>query len=267
MRLRVTAVLATALLIALPAPAQEPEKKLACSERPSGGRPRACEMRETTVGVTGRLEVDAAPNGGISVKAWSRAEVLVRAKVEAWGDRSLSDVRVNASAGRVSAEGPKAMFGESGWSVSFEIFLPERTDLNLKTVNGGVAVAGVRGDIVARTTNGGISLDAVGGRVEGRTTNGGINLKLAGKAWDGDSCDLTTTNGGVSIDVPTNYSARFAANTTNGGLKSDIPNSKVERGRWAGGSVEATTGAGGALIKATTTNGGVTIRQRGVAQL
>jgi hypothetical protein len=267
MRLRFAAVLATALFLVTAAPGQDPEKRLACSDRAGRDeRPRTCEMRENTIGTTGRLNVDAGPNGGVAIRSWSRAQVLVRAKVETWGSVKPAEVIVNATPGKVASEGPRSIFSrDSGWSVSYEIFLPERTDLELSTVNGGVSVAGVRGDIVAKTTNGGISLDAVGGRVQGRTTNGGITLKLAGNAWDGESCELSTTNGGISVDVPANYSARFSASTTNGGLKSELPNSKVERGRWTGGSLEAAAGSGGALIKATTTNGGVTIRQRGAA--
>lgn len=264
MRFSVTAALTAAFLFASLAPAQEPAKSLQCP--PAGKRP--CEMRESTVGTTGRLEVDAMPNGGIAVKPWNRAEVLVRAKVEAWGDVSLSGVRVNAGAGRVSAEGPKSISKRNaGWSVSYEVFVPERTDLNLKTVNGGISVTGVRGDLRATTTNGGISLAAVSGKVNGRTTNGGINLKLDGKGWDGESCELATTNGGVSVEVPPNYAARFVAQTTNGGLKAEIPNAKVERGRSTAATMEAESGGGGPVVKVTTTNGGVTFRERGAAQL
>ena len=245
MRLSVTAVLGTALFLAGLAPAQEIEKKLECTER-RDGRPRLCEMREVTMGTTGRLEVDASPNGGVSVKPWSRAEVLVRAKVEAWGDVKLTDVKVNAASARVSAEGPRALMGRNmGWSVSFEVFVPERTDLTLRTVNGGISVAGVRGDLRAKTTN------------------GGINLALAGRGWDGESCELTTTNGGVTVEAPANYAARFVAKTTNGGMKADIPNARVEKGRWAGSTLEAVSGGGGPEVRVTTTNGGVTIRERG----
>jgi DUF4097 and DUF4098 domain-containing protein YvlB len=263
MRLSVTAVLGTALFLAGLAPAQEIEKKLECTER-SDGRPRLCEMREMTMGTTGRLEVDASPNGGVSVKPWSRAEVLVRAKVEAWGDVKLADVKVNAAGARVSAEGPRALVGRNmGWSVSFEVFVPERTDLALKTVNGGISVAGVRGDLRAKTTNGGLSLADVSGKVVGETTNGGIKLALAGRGWEGESCELSTTNGGVTVEAPANYAARFVAKTTNGGMKADIPNAKVEKGRWAGATLEAVSGGGGPEVRVTTTNGGVTIRERG----
>src|SRR5271170_5577216 len=41
-----------------------------------------CEMREQTVGYAGRLSVDPGMNGGVSIKAWSNANVLVRSKVE-----------------------------------------------------------------------------------------------------------------------------------------------------------------------------------------
>lgn len=264
-----SAVFVAALILSSAGAAQEPAKRLACQERGApDGRQRGCEIREITLAAAGRLEVDAGPGGGVAVRPWSRAETLVRAKVEAWGGTKPSDVRVNATPGKVSSEGPKAQMGwSSGWSVSFEVFVPERTDLEARTVNGGITVEGVRGEILARTTNGGITLEGVGGRVEGKTVNGGIRLKLAGKAWEGDSCTLATTNGGVNVDVPRDYSARFVAETRNGGIHSAIPDAKVERGRGTGGKLEATAGTGGALIRVTAVNGGVTIRQEGAAQI
>lgn len=266
MKISVTAVLTTALLLTGAAGAQEPEKKLACGKEPAG---HACEMREATMAAPPLLTVDAAPNGGVAVKAWKRNEVLVRSKVVAWGEAKLADVKVAAGGSRVAAEGPRAMPGRSsGWSVSFEVFVPEKIGLDLKSVNGGISVAGVTGDLRLKTTNGGINLADVGGKVNGHTTNGGISLSLAGAGWTGDSCELETTNGGIHIEAPERYGARIVATTTNGGLKSDFPNTKVERGRWTGGTLEVTPGGGaGPTVKATTTNGGITVRPRGTAQL
>ena len=85
------------------------------------------------------------------------------------------------------------------WSVSYEVFVPRSADLTLKTHNGGISIADVRGNIQFDTLNGGVNLKNLAGDVEGRTTNGGINITLAGNRWDGTKLDARTTNGGVTF--------------------------------------------------------------------
>ena len=119
------------------------EKQLTCA---NGGydseRARHCEIREQTLPSIGRLTVDAGQNGGATVKGWTRGDVLVRARVEASGDTEgaaailASRVMIDGSGGQVRAIGPEAA-NNSGWSVSYEIFVPQVTDLSLKTNNGG----------------------------------------------------------------------------------------------------------------------------------
>src|SRR6185369_18009611 len=63
------------------------EKQLACSNRGNdNSETRHCEMREQSLPSIGRLNIDASPNGGATVKGWLRSDVLVRARVEASGE-------------------------------------------------------------------------------------------------------------------------------------------------------------------------------------
>jgi DUF4097 and DUF4098 domain-containing protein YvlB len=72
--------------------------------------------------------------------------------------------------------------------------------------------------------------------------------------------DVSTTNGGVHIDLPANYSARLEMSTTNGSLDVDAPGVLVPRNaREFRGSI----GSGGPLIRAVTTNGGVKVSRKG----
>lgn len=244
------------------------EKKLRCQERNGDSRPSACYMKEQTLTPTSKLDVSAAPNGGISVTGWDQGQILVRARVEARGDNdadaesTMKQVILHMEPGRVWADGPKSMTGNRSWSVSYEVFVPRRMDLALKSVNGGVNVADVTGAIEAQTVNGGLNLAGLSGKVSGHTTNGGVNLRLTGSAWEGDGCDVKTTNGGVNVEVPASYSARFEARTVNGGLKSDLPNSTVQGKQWGPRTLQTTSGSGGSLVKIETTNGGVNIRNK-----
>jgi DUF4097 and DUF4098 domain-containing protein YvlB len=110
-----------------------------------------------------------------------------------------------------------------GWAVSFELFVPFNSDLSLKAHGGGINVAGVRGRIDFETVNGGVSLRQLAGAVHGQTINGGVSIELSGDRWDSEGIDVKTTNGGVNLVLPENYSARLEASTVHGGFKVDVP--------------------------------------------
>ena len=249
------------------APAALPqEKSLSCEDGSQWRRAdHYCEMREVTIPTSGRLDVDAGTNGGISIKGANRSDILVRSKVEAgWDDHDgqaearqiVSEVRVDAAGGHVRATGPA--MERHGWSVSYEIFVPQNTDLQLRTHNGGISIVGVRGHTEFEAVNGGVSLMKLAGSVEGHTVNGGLHLELASDHWDGDRCDVSTTNGGVTIEVPSNYSARLETGTVNGGVNIDFP---VTMQGEIGKQISLNLGSGGNLVRATTTNGGVRVER------
>jgi hypothetical protein len=236
------------------------EKQMTCQNNGYSERAKFCEVREQSAAAVGVLNVDAGPNGGATVKGWSRNEVLVRARVEGWGNSdtdarvAASQVYIDASGGHVQARGP-ASSNNTGWSVSFEIFVPQATSLTAKTINGGIRVSDIRGNLSFETTNGGLHLSRLAGEVTGSTVNGGVNLELTGATWDGSRVQVATQNGGVSISIPQNYSAHFQTQTVHGSVKSEFPiNQQADiqsRNR------DFSLGAGGPLIHVTTTNGGV----------
>ena len=253
-----------ALLVASGGIAQEPSPRMECDGDWWGWRrgPNAhvCEIRELTLPSTGALAVDADQNGSISVTGENRRDLLVRAKVQAWGDdqaeagRIASEVVVRSD-GVLRAEGPEQR-GDGGWSVSYEVLAPREIDLTLETHNGGIAVTDVRGELTFEARNGGISIDGLAGDVRGRTTNGGVDATLDGDTWDGTGLDLRTTNGGVRLRVPDDYSARLETGTVNGGIDIDFP--VTVQGR-IGREFSTTLGQGGPLIRAATTNGHVKV--------
>ena len=158
------------------------EKQMTCQ---NGGydsdRVRHCEMREQTVPAIGRLNVDANRNGGVTVKGWLRNEVLVRARVEASAENEgaaanlASRVSIDGSGGQVRATGPESVDNNnSWWSVSYEIFVPQNTDLTATARNGGINISDVRGQIRFEGRNGGVHLKRLAGDVIGSTVNGGI---------------------------------------------------------------------------------------------
>jgi len=232
---------------------------MSCSGRSWSKGSNFCEVREVTIASLPTLLVDGNQNGGVSIKGANRSDILVRAMVQTHGNseseaKSLgSQVIVHTSAGTVKADGPKG----SGWSVTYEIFVPLHTNLNLKTHNGGVAIAGVESSMEFHSVNGGISLKDVGGSVKGETVNGGVSLQMTNTRLAGQGIDVQTQNGGISMKVPERLSAQLDVATVNGGLNVRLPNTApVAHGDHR---LNVTLGSGGPTIRIRTHNGGISV--------
>jgi DUF4097 and DUF4098 domain-containing protein YvlB len=229
-------------------------------------REHFCEIREQTIPSVGRLNLDPSKNGGVTVKGWLRNDVLIRSRVATWAGstneaRALAGlVRVDSSAGQVKASGPDSQ-PDSSWSVSYEVFVPQMTDLSMMSVNGGISLSDVRGRIEFDTKNGGVRLTRVAGDVSGETRNGGIQVELTGRTWEGGQLDARTMNGGVTITMPENYSAHIQTETVNGAISSDFPVPITVQGRIRPRNLDFNVGSGGPLIHVTTKNGGVKLQR------
>lgn len=238
-----------------------------CKEQ-GGQRARHCEVRPVSLAWSGAVRVDASPNGGVQLTGADVANITGSARIQANAEteaeaRAIAgQIVIDASTGMLRASGPKTSDNES-WSVSFVLSVPRRTDVEVKGVNGPVAIAAISGTINAATTNGPMSVRELGGEVRVRTTNGPLDIVLGGTSWEGSGLDAETTNGPLRLVVPDGYSAQLESRTTNGPFHIGIPipaQSEDERGRIK--SVNAPIGGGGALIRAVTSNGPVTISKR-----
>jgi Toastrack DUF4097 len=235
-------------------------------DRSNNDREQACEVRQFTVPAGGgQVAVDATPNGGIQVTGSMRGDIVIQAKVTTWAETQqqaraiLAGVRVDAASDKVSAEGPQGLERRESWSVSYRLAVPTITSLQLKTTNGGISIEGVDGRLEFTTVNGGVKLSAVSGDVHGRTSNGGVDVDLDGATWQGEGLDVETSNGGVRLRIPEQYSARLDAGTVNGGISVDFPitlQGRIDR------EISTNLGAGGPLIRVRTHNGGVKVTKK-----
>ena len=235
-------------------------------DRGGGDRQQACEVREFTVPAgASQLSVDATPNGGIQVFGSARGDIVIRAKVTGQADSQarareiMAGVRVDAAADKISADGPQGLDRRESWSVSYKLAVPTQTSLQLKSTNGGISIEDVEGRLDFTTVNGGVKLSRVGGEVRGRTSNGGVDVDLDGATWQGEGLDVETSNGGVKIRIPEQYSARLEAGTINGGISVDFPigvQGRIDR------EIVANIGAGGPAIRVHTHNGGVKVSRK-----
>ena len=253
-------------LVSVVAVAQKKDRSLECHDNWKNDRLVShCEIKEQTLPATETINVDGKMNGGISIKGWERNEILVRARIQTSGPSEAeakelaSQVRIETAGGKIFATGPENR-KDHWWSASYEIFVPQRSNVSLKTNNGGISISDVVGRLEFSALNGGVNLSRVGGTVRGATTNGGLNVELSGARWEGEALDVRTTNGGVSMSIPENYSAHLETATVNGRLHVDFP--VTVQGEFKK-ELAVNLGSGGPMIRATTTNGGVSIRRKG----
>ena len=145
-------------------------------------------------------------------------------------------------------------------SVSFEIEVPRQTALELKTSNGKIQISqidqaigattsngkieitSVAGDIAAHTSNGSITIrqatseslglhtsngsikcEDIYGNMDASTSNGSVNIQYAPDANPATNIHITTSNGGIDLVTPENYSAKVDAATSNGKIHAGIP--------------------------------------------
>jgi hypothetical protein len=248
------------------APEQAVSNDWCRSERSNNSdRESVCDVRQFTVVAAGTMTVNAEPNGGIQVDGGPRGDILVLAKVVAQAEtqaraRQVADaVKVTAVPDSVSASGPTGLGRREGWSVSYRLAVPTVSMLSLKTTNGGITVRDVDGQVEFRTVNGGVKLVNLAGDVKGRTSNGGVDVDLDGPGWRGEGLDVETSNGGVHLRIPEQYSAHLETGTVNGGLNIDFP--LTVRGR-VDRQISADLGGGGAPIRVRTHNGGVKVSKK-----
>ena len=241
------------------------DRQLNCSNSGNDGdRARHCEMREQSLPSIGSLNVDPGSNGSVNIKGWLQSGVLVRARIDASGDTEsaaatlASQVMIDGSGGQVRATGP-ASRNDTWWSVSYEIFVPQATDLTLKTNNGSVRISDIRGRIHFDANNGSVRLSRVAGEVSGATVNGSIQAEMVGTMFDGRQMELKTQNGSVTVSLPSQYSAHIQAETGMGRIQSDFAMPQELNGRTR--NVDFNIGAGGPPIHITTGNGSIHVKR------
>lgn len=159
------------------------------------------EQREVPVSGLDLLKVRASEEGGISIKGWDRpvAKLIVCkyavAQTRSEAQKVLAAIDVAVSNGAIVAHGPDITATQVWW-VHMLLYVPKKSNLDLQSQNGGIAIRNMLGHVTARATNGGISLASCGGSHNVETENGGISLdKVTGRVT------ATTQNGPISLKL------------------------------------------------------------------
>lgn len=232
--------------------------------------------RTYTVPAGGRFELINV-NGRITAEPTDGKEVVVEGKRTAKGrtDEAAQallaklEIReeVGGSSVRVESRPPRTS-GFGGLEIEWTVKVPKGLTVDLRTINGGVRLDGLSGEIHAKTTNGGVKgQNIIPETIEASSVNGGVEIELGAPLDSTDSIDISTVNGGVSLSMPSESKATITARCVNGGvrvtdldIKRDEDDShESERRRRLNGTLNG----GGAKVNVSTTNGGVRLSRIG----
>lgn len=216
------------------------------------------------------LELDNT-NGNIYIEVWDRDEIHILAtkkvkvgnsgKAEAAMQDLIIEVEPSSGGIRVDTIYPRkkdSWFSSMSMSVRYEIKLPSSADLDVTTTNGNIKVGGVTGDLDIGTTNGNVSVSDAGGRLNAHTTNGSISAELTEISTEEDMI-FRTTNGGITLSIPSDTQASLTARTTNGSIRTDFP--ITVQGTFSKNRLEGELNGGGGSIELRTTNGSIRIEE------
>ena len=232
--------------------------------------------RTYTVPAGGRFELINV-NGRITAETTEGTNIVLEGKrsAKARSDEAAKEMlgkleireEVGGSSVRVESRPPR-MSGFGGHEIEWIVKVPKGLTVDLRTVNGGVRMNGLSGEIHAKTTNGGIKgTNLVIDNLEASVVNGGVEIELGSPLDATDAVELTTVNGGVTFALPSESKAAITARAVNGGVRAS-EDLKIEREdesseRESRRRLTGTMNGGGARVNVSTTNGGVRLSRTG----
>lgn len=241
----------------------------------SAGRAQDTWTRTYTLADKGRLELINV-NGRITAEPATDDKVTVegRRTVKASTDEAAKEklaqleIREEVSGDRVRVESrPPRLSGFGGHEIEWTIKVPKGVVVDLRTVNGGVRINGLQGEVHAKTTNGGVRGQGVGTQIlDASSVNGGIEIEFTRPIESSASVDVETVNGGVELRLMADSKATISARAVNGGVSvAGLPVEKQEQANSFESKrrLEGTLNGGGAKVNVRTTNGGVRITRSG----
>jgi len=174
------------------------------------------------------------------------------AKVEVTVPREFA-VNVRTSGGNVAVRDTAgaASLRSSGGDVSARNLAG---NIELRTSGGSILAETVRGDVDADTSGGDIRLLQIDGVLRANTSGGSVRCSLKGT---NRGITATTSGGDIELTLPRATAGNIVATTSGGDIRTEfaVLTKVVKDGR-----LEGPINGGGALIKAQTSGGSISLR-------
>jgi DUF4097 and DUF4098 domain-containing protein YvlB len=206
-------------------------------------------------------------NGSINITGGSGSTVDIVATKKADSQKELDKIKIDIShtADEVVVETDLGdsdkwfSHGNNSGQVQFEIIVPAGTVLDsVETVNGGVTVGGVSGNVVAESVNGSLELRDLAADARLSTVNGSVDAEFA-RLEGQQRVKAETVNGRVTIKLPANADVEVNADTLNGGINGRDFGLETDKG-FVGSDLNGKIGNGSARLDIDTVNGSVKIQ-------
>ncbi len=242
----------------------------ACDLAMSGLQEEARDTWSKTypLAANGTLEIVNA-NGSIQVESANapRVEVHVERIAHAATKQGAKDllekteIREDVSSDRVHLDMSRpsmgSFLGHGNVEARYTVRVPASTTVDLRETNGRIEATGLTHNTRLSTTNGQITGRKLDGEVRVSSTNGRVDLQMLSISED---VEAETTNGTISMQIPSNANADISAHVTNGhigieGLPSMKADDENSRRRFSG-----RLNSGGHQVRLQTTNGTITLR-------
>lgn len=256
------AVLALNLAVALHARAEEWSKTYTLTGRP--------ELRVETSDAN--IRVTTGDRNTIEAKV-----VTTRYKIGEGGIRV--DERQNGNTVEIEVRYPHHNFNFEFGShrVDIIIEMPREGRVNLRTGDGKIEIAGLKGDMDMHTGDGNVILDSVDGKLHGSTGDGSIQAKgrfdeLELKTGDGHvdvranggsslagNWRLETGDGSVSLEIPHDLAANVDLHTSDGHIDLEMPVST--EGKIRQNEIRGKLNGGGNLLTIRTGDGSIHLKK------
>ena len=199
-------------------------------------------------------------NGDVSIEAWDRDEVWVRAVKRASSPELLAklEIEVTATGDSVDIDTDYQRTNDHGHrSVEYTLMVPRGARMRgVDLVNGNLAISGVEGGVEAECVNGSMVIRDVAGAVDLESVNGSIECSTISRL--GESISLSAVNGTIDLYLAPGTSADVSAETVNGRLSNDL-GFEVRKGKYVGATMNGTVGGGGPKIELETVNGAIAV--------
>ena len=207
--------------------------------------------------VNGSINITGGSGNNVEIIAIKKADNQEELdKIEIEISHSSSEIIVETELGKSNKWYSR---GSSSGQVKYEVTVPFSTMLDsVETVNGGVSISGVSGDVVAESVNGGIDVSDLAGDAELATVNGSVDAEFS-RLEGQQSVKAETVNGRITIRLPENADVRVSADTLNGSINGRDFGLETDKG-FVGSDLNGNIGNGSARLNIDTVNGSIKIR-------
>jgi DUF4097 and DUF4098 domain-containing protein YvlB len=234
-----------------------------------------------TFAVSGRPELRIeTDDGSVTVRTWDEKRISARVTTVGWkiGPGEV-EVRESQAGDRVeitvrSPHRSFSFFSLGNRSIEVDLQVPRQIQSNIRTGDGNINVRSLAGETRLRTGDGNIEADSLDGsldattgdghmRVRGRldmltlrTGDGGVEADVLPGSKMTSSWRVESGDGGVTLKLPSDFSADLDVHTGDGSISVDFPLTTAPGGR-RDHDLRAKINAGGALLTIRTGDGSV----------